>query len=72
VDIDILIGERGGGTFDCFLLIEKKGGTYAKTKDGHPILPIFRLAPSQTQPAPDAPRIMANGPVWRALPPPKI
>lgn len=71
VDIDILIGERGGGTFDCFLLVEKKGENYAKTKDGQPILPLFRLAPSEAPTAPDAPAVMSDGPVWKALPSPK-
>lgn len=71
VDIDILIGERGGGTFDCFLLVEKKGETYGKTPEGHPILPLFLLAPSDTPPAAKAPRFMSDSPVWRALPPPQ-
>ncbi|MBC8039137.1 MAG: hypothetical protein H7Y06_01195 [Opitutaceae bacterium] len=71
VDIDILIGERGGGTFDCFLLIEKKGDTYGKTKEGHPILPVFQLASNATRTAKDAPLFLEEGPIWRSLPVPK-
>ena len=71
MDIDVLIGERGGGTFDCFLLIEKKGDTYGKTNDGYPILPVFQLASNATPAAASAPKFMQDGPVWRALPAPK-
>ena len=66
VDIDVLIGERGGGVFCAFLLIEKRGDVYAQ-KDGHPILPVFQLAPFDT-PAPKShhtgPAIAAKGPIW--------
>ncbi len=71
VDIDVLIGERGGGTFDCFLLIEKKGDTYGKTNEGYPILPIFQLAPNATPAAKSAPLFMKDSLIWRALPPSK-
>jgi hypothetical protein len=40
--IEILIGERPGGEFTAFLLLEKNGAQYA----GAPKLPIFKLAPS--------------------------
>jgi hypothetical protein len=70
VDIDILIGERGGGTFDCFLLIEKKGETYEKNGE-YPSFPVFQISPYET-PVPknpkSAPVFAATGPVWRAIP----
>lgn len=71
VDIDILIGERGGGTFDCFLLVEKKGDASTKTAAGDPVPLLFRLAPSDTPQAAKAPRFTPESPVWRALPPPQ-
>jgi hypothetical protein len=33
IDLDVLIGERPGGTFNAFLMIQKKGETYP---NGHP------------------------------------
>jgi hypothetical protein len=71
VDLDILIGERGGSTFDCFLLIEKKGETYGtSTKGNFPLYPIFQLAPFNTpQPATRtrAPQFAPTGPIWKAF-----
>jgi len=70
VDIDVLIGERGGGFFCTFLLIEKLGDTYEKI-DGHPILPVFQLEPHDT-PVPklakDGPVIATKGPIWSVTP----
>jgi hypothetical protein len=69
VDLDILIGERAGGVFCAFLMIEKKGETYPE-QDGHPVLPVFQLAPFDT-PQPTSiktgPPIMPNGPIWKAV-----
>jgi hypothetical protein len=68
VDLDILVGERAGGVFCAFLLIEKRGETYEKI-DGHPVLPVFQLAPFDTpQPAgsKSGPRIATRGPIWKA------
>ena len=48
VDLDVVIGERPGGYFNAFLLVEKQGGTYKKDKDGHSIFPIFQVAPYNT------------------------
>jgi hypothetical protein len=66
VDIDILIGERGGGVFAAYLLIEKLGENYPRI-NGHPILPVFQLAPRAT-PQPKGvkfgPVIAPDGPVW--------
>jgi len=47
VDLDVLVGERPGGDFCAFLLYQKQGETYQLDKDGHPILPVFQLAPME-------------------------
>jgi hypothetical protein len=69
VDIDVLIGERGGGVFCSFLLIEKRGDSYAKV-NGQPVLPVFQLAPHDT-PQPKSPKtgpvIATKGPIWQGL-----
>jgi hypothetical protein len=70
VDLDVLIGERAGGVFCSFLLIEKKGETYGPPVDGHPLLPVFQLAPFNT-PVPESsktgPQIAAKGPIWKGF-----
>jgi hypothetical protein len=70
VDIDVLIGERGGGVFAAYLLIEKRGENY-EMLNGKPILPVFQLAPFET-PQPNSvkygPVIATKGPVWNGLP----
>jgi hypothetical protein len=69
VDIDVLIGERGGGVFAAYLLIEKRGDTY-EMLNGKPILPVFQLAPfDTTQPksVKEGPVIATKGPVWNGL-----
>lgn len=69
IDLDVLIGERAGGVFCAFLLIEKKGEPYEMV-DGHPVLPVFQLAPFDT-PQPEnskkGPPIAPNGPVWQVV-----
>lgn len=47
VDLDVLVGERPGGDFCAFLLYQKQGETYQTDKQGHPILPVFQLAPME-------------------------
>jgi hypothetical protein len=47
-DMEVLIGERPGGHFSVFLLIEKVGANYEKSASGSPKLPIFKLAPGET------------------------
>lgn len=68
VDLDVLIGERAGGVFCAFLLIEKRGENY-KQVDGSPVLPVFQLAPFKT-PLPAStktgPPIQQDGPIWKA------
>lgn len=69
IDLDIAIGECPGGMFCGFIMIEKRGDTYAQSA-GAPVLPIFQLAPYDT-PVPaspkDAPVFAKNGPIWKAL-----
>jgi hypothetical protein len=71
VDLDILIGERAGGVFCSFVLIEKKGEIYAEPFEGHPVLPVFRLGPSEIkQPKypQKGPKIVTDGPIWNIIP----
>ncbi len=49
IDLDIIIGERPGGLFNAFVMIEKRGATYMKDGQGHNILPIFQVAPYDTR-----------------------
>jgi hypothetical protein len=70
-DIDIIFSEGPGGLFCAMLLFQQEGVNYEKDAKGNPILPIFRVADSRTEPADTAPKFMPNGPIWRALPPVK-
>ena len=70
-DIDIVFSEGPGGLFCAMLLFEQENVAYEKDTKGNPILPIFRVAPSKTPVADTAPKFMADGPIWRALPAPK-
>ncbi|MEM1059178.1 MAG: hypothetical protein AAGK14_08005 [Verrucomicrobiota bacterium] len=71
VDLDILIGERAGGVFCSFLLIEKRGETYGpRVADNQPLLPVFQLAPFPTVEAESTkqgPPIARDGPIWNAV-----
>ncbi len=70
VDLDVLIGERAGGSFCAVLLIEKEGETY-EMRDGFPVFPIFQLMPRQTPVEPDtrrAPPFAPAGGVWKGVP----
>jgi hypothetical protein len=42
--IEILLGERPGGQFCAFLMVEAKDASYKKEASGRPILPLFQLA----------------------------
>jgi hypothetical protein len=65
--IEVLIGEWPGGDFKAWLQIEKEGLQYEKDSKGVPILPIFKLAPSEVvHPTGEAPRFDKNGPIWKA------
>lgn len=43
VDLDILVGERPGGSFNAFLLYQRKGESY-EMHNGVPLYPIFELS----------------------------
>ena len=70
-DMDIVIGECGGGWFSALLLFEQEGVTYQKDAKGNPILPVFRVADSKLDPTQYTIPFMTDGQIWRALPPPK-
>jgi hypothetical protein len=55
VDLDILLGERPGGTFCAYVLYQKQGETYPVTEDGIPRFALFQLASHET-PQPRGPR----------------
>jgi hypothetical protein len=68
IDLDVITGERPGGGFNAFLVVQKQGGTYAQGSGGHPILPIFQVAPFNT-PASDiskAPLFAKGHPPWKS------
>lgn len=67
--MEIVIGEKPGGEFNAFLLLEKVGAHAEKGGAGSPSLPIFKLAPSNTATRTDhAPEVAADTPwsVWKA------
>ncbi|NJK90357.1 MAG: hypothetical protein HC904_00105 [Blastochloris sp.] len=59
-DLDIITGERPGGAFYSFLMVEKKGQVYPKHSSGKTLLPPFQVAP-QTLPKP-----FVAGKIWKA------
>ena len=66
LDLDILIGERPGGIFNAFLMVEKQGGIYDTDRRGNLILPIFQIAPYDTPKTRDAD--FASGfPTWKSF-----
>jgi len=70
VDIDIAVGERPGGQFSAFLLVQKEGEVYEKSPvGGQPILPIFQLVPKDTPEVPVrmGPPFAKNSKPWKAL-----
>ncbi|MGE4490733.1 MAG: hypothetical protein AB7E95_14425 [Kiritimatiellales bacterium] len=44
VDMEILIGEKPGGTYEAMLVVEQEGVDYPVNQDGMPILPVFKTA----------------------------
>ncbi len=67
IDLDVIIGERPGGVFNAFLMVEKQGGSY-EMKNDHPILPIFQVAPYDT-PSGDPslePQFSKDSPPWKS------
>jgi len=67
VDLDIIIGERPGGHFNAFLLVEKQGGHY-EMEGSQPILPIFQVAAFDTKSGDpkDEPRFAKGFPIWKS------
>ncbi|MGE9296020.1 MAG: hypothetical protein ACQKBV_07030 [Puniceicoccales bacterium] len=49
LEIEILIGERPGGHFSTYLLVEEQGKQYPTSHDGRPVLPIFKMTPLSTE-----------------------
>jgi hypothetical protein len=64
-DLDVIIGERPGGVFNAFLMVEKQGANYDTDNRGHVILPILQIAPYNTPPAPDA-KFATGFPTWKS------
>lgn len=46
VDMEILVGERPGGTFTAMLCVQQEGVEYPEREMGGPLLPIFKTAPT--------------------------
>ena len=67
IDLDVIIGERPGGRFNAFLMIEKQGGHY-EMSGTHPILPIFQVAPYDTPVGGhlEQPEIAKGYPTWKS------
>ena len=64
-DLDVIIGERPGGIFNAYLMIEKQGSNYDTDRKGKLILPIFQVAPYKTPTTTDA--AFATGyPFWKS------
>ncbi len=47
IDLDVVIGERPGGQFAAWLMIQQQDVVYGKDADGKDILPVFQLAPAE-------------------------
>lgn len=60
IDLDIVTGERPGGAFWAWLLIEKKGESYARNDQGKRLLPVFQLGGGK------GPSGFPEGKPWRA------
>lgn len=68
IDLELFFGDRMGGVFCDFFMVEEKGAIFEM--DGkYPILPIFQLAPFDT-PVRDKrvqPKFQKNATPWKAL-----
>ncbi len=70
LDLDVIIGERPGGFFNAFVMIEKQGENYPKDVNGRNILPIFQVAPFDTPVIDDLnsePKFSKGFPVWKSF-----
>ncbi|MFA6288048.1 MAG: PA14 domain-containing protein [Opitutaceae bacterium] len=70
-DLDIVFSEGPGGAFCAMLLFEQEGVSYEKDAKGNPLLPVFRVADSKVEQTQNTLPFMPDGPIWKALPPPK-
>jgi hypothetical protein len=66
IDLDVIIGERPGGLFNSFLMVETQGASYAAGPGGHPILPILQIAPYNTPKAPGGTAFATGFPTWKS------
>ncbi|NJK91434.1 MAG: hypothetical protein HC904_06155 [Blastochloris sp.] len=73
MDVDLILGENPGGNFCAFLFIQEKGVVY-EMKEGHPVLPVFRVAEQEIHvPIPRGqnrrpwPAFAQGSPAWKAL-----
>jgi hypothetical protein len=69
IDLDVIIGERPGGYFNAFLMIQKKGETYETDAKGNPILPIFQVAAYDTPVIDNVnaePKFAKGSPPWKS------
>jgi hypothetical protein len=65
-EMEVLIGERPGGSFHALLYVEEKGVTYKRNSAGQIELPLFRTAAGKLPPAGQRPPpVDEDGPVWR-------
>jgi hypothetical protein len=70
IDLDVIFGDEPGAVFDAFLMIQKQGVTYKMDQTGHPILPIFQVAPYVTPVVNDIniePPFATGFPIWKAM-----
>jgi hypothetical protein len=69
IDLDVIVGERPGGQFSAYLLIEKQGVAYKTNSRGLPLLPLFRLAddPPPKKLSRNDPDFMPGGPIWKGV-----
>jgi hypothetical protein len=67
VDLDILIGEEPGGSFNAFLFLQRDHAEYKKMANGAPLLPVFQIGANATTPSNSTktyPRFSPNSEPW--------
>lgn len=67
LDLDVAMGERPGGNFCAFLMIQKEGDVYTKNQQGDPVLPLFQLAAKSSIPPKNGAFVLSPKP-WKAVP----
>lgn len=68
IDLDVVIGERPGGQFAAWLMIQQQGVTYGKDADGKDILPVFQLAPAEVPGRESCARPARPEELWSGVP----